>query len=171
MPFPIALVVAAAASVISNYINQKQKQSQMYDPSKDKGDMMMSQKQAMGLRDMGRSNVMRGAEGAMGTWRSYGAANRLPAGAMASGLRGIAGEAASRLPAVDVAVEGERQRQAMGYYDLLHRAKNQQADVGEQGRDLTEGIGMLTKAYMMWKGGGFNTGGQGDVSAGARTGG
>ena len=124
-----------------------------FDPSRYQDQITLSPQTERGLRRMARRSISEQSTGALGSLKQYASANRLPAGAVASGIRGITGEASKAAGDIDVKIEEQKHNQMMNYLGLLQGYENRMADQRMAGLDFTQEIGMLTRAMMLYRSG------------------
>jgi len=125
----------------------------MYDPRKHKDELVMSPGDMAQLRGQGQRRIQESMAAPMASFRSWAAANKMPAGMVTSGLHGFASKAGRATADLDVSLEKERHNQLLNYHNMLMGSQNAQAQFQHGQFDFTPEIGSLTRAMMLYQSG------------------
>jgi hypothetical protein len=151
--YPLTMTLMGTGLNIGKNLLFPQK-SGMVDPAQYKSQIMPD----MGMM---RQQAMRNAQQAvmpqMSQIRQYGAAHRLPAGAVMSGLQGTGYRAAQAAAGIEPQLQQTQAQGAMNYYGLQNQyGMGKAAERNQMLGGIGESLGNLTKIGMLWSAGFFN---------------
>lgn len=131
----------------------------MLDPREYKDDILYSQGDLSRIRQGAHRRISMLSQPQTATMRQFGAANRFPAGAVASGLKGIAYEGGKAVSQMEPQLEQMQHRSQMDYINMLNQYEMAKEQARRYNTDFTGDIGGMTNLAMLWKSGALNPGG------------
>lgn len=160
----------AAIPLIGYGINQISKalspnRPGMLDPRKYKDELTLSDSDIAAIRSGAVSRVQRSTMPLRSDVKQFGAARRLPAGAVYSGLKGVSYEGARGISEIEPEMVGLKLGSNRNYYDLLNQYTMAEEMARRENRLFSpEDIGELTRIVMLWKAGLLEPGEMGQMT-------
>ena len=141
---------------VQMYMDYKNRpKNQLTKPNK--GELTLSESDLSRIRaaNMDRINMMN--QKAISTVKQSGAANRMPSGAIASGVANVNAQAARQVSAMEPGLASLRNSSMGNYYGMLNNYDQNQNiwNLGMHNRNM-DNIGALGKIASLWAGGAFS---------------